>query len=426
LAGVLQSLFTVTCREVGRLTDFIRRQRDLTAADFAQALVFGWIDDPRATVESFAVRLDLSAQALHQRMGGSAQALFKALLAKALTHILAARPARLRLLRRFPAVVVEDSTTLLLPADCAADWRGQGGSDPTAGKAAMKVFVRWELLTGQLLSLSCVPAVTAECARAARAADLPPGALHLADQGFFDTARWADWPGRFWISRVPAHIAVAVAGAWRPLADWLSGLSSACFDGQAQLVQSRGLACRLTARRCPPEVAARRRQKVREYTRSKKGREPSERQLVLCDWQVLATNVPAERLTAAQLWLVYRGRWQVELLFKRGKQRLGLSFSHGRSGARVLTEVLAKLLGMVVVLWATLLGGGPLAGRSPMKQYRIVRRCALRLMDQVGDLVELCGVLGRLERELARLQRQPRRHKQPSTRQLLQDPDLVK
>src|SRR5439155_387036 len=85
-------------------------------------------------------------------------------------------------------------------------------------------------------------------------------------------------------------------------------------------VRQPGLGCRLTARRCPPEVAARRRQKLRAYTRSKKGREPSARQLVLCDWLVLATNVPADRLTAVELWVVYRCRWQVELLFKRGKQ----------------------------------------------------------------------------------------------------------
>src|SRR6266403_285204 len=81
LAAVLQAVFTTACRQAGRLTDFIRRQRHLTAEDFAQTLVFGWIDDPKASVESFAVRLDLSAQALHQRMGGSAQDLFKALLA---------------------------------------------------------------------------------------------------------------------------------------------------------------------------------------------------------------------------------------------------------------------------------------------------------------------------------------------------------
>jgi hypothetical protein len=259
---------------------------------------------------------------------------------------------------------------------------------------------RWELRAGQQLSLVCVPAVTADPTLAARAAALPEGALHLADQGFFDKRRWASYAGRFWISRVPAGIAVAAGEVWQPLSAWPAGLTQPAFDGPARLVQSQGLACRLTARRCPPEVAARRRQKLRDYTRSKKGRGPSARQLVLCDWLVLATNVPAERLGAQELWVVYRCRWQVELLFKRGKQQLGWTFSHGRKGDRVLTEVLAKILGMIVVLWATLLSGGPLEGRSPAKQWAAVRRFALRLLDQLGHGEALGGLLEQLRREL--------------------------
>src|SRR5262249_18351492 len=159
----------------------------------------------------------------------------------------------------------------------------------------------------QLLLIDCAPGVTSDTTLAATAADLPPDALHLADQGFFDTGRWAALkPGQSWISRVPAGIVVEVDGHWRPLAEGLRGRRGAAFGGPARLVESRGLACRVTARRCPEEVAARRRQKLREYTRRKKGREPSARQLVACDWLVLATTVPAERLNAAELWVVYR------------------------------------------------------------------------------------------------------------------------
>lgn len=422
LAASLHAVFTTAARAAVRASGMIVRQRELEAADFAQALVFGWIDPPRASLESFAVRLDLSAQALHRRMGPAAQAFFKALIAEALRHAQAAQPARLGLLRRFAAVVVEDSTRVALPAELAAAYPGQGGSDPRGGgRAAVKVFVRWELLSGQLLSLRCLPARAAEAPQAAAAAELPAGALHLADQGFFDTGRWAGYADRFWISRVPAGVAVAAGGGWQPLAAWLAGLRGPGFDGAARLVERRGLPCRLAARRCPAEVAARRRQRLRAYTRGKRGREPSARQLALCDWLVLATNVPAARLAARELWVAYRCRWQVELLFKRGKQQLGWAFSHGRRGDRVLT----KVLGLIVVLWATLLSGGPLAGRSPTKQYAAVRRFALRLLDRLRSAAGPRGPLELLQRELGRLAPQPRRRKRPGTRQLLLDPELA-
>ena len=191
------------------------------------------------------------------------------------------------------------------------------------------------------------------------------------------------------------------------------------------MVPAHGLVCRLVARRCPPGVAAARRRQLRAYTRDKKGREPSERQLVLCDWLVLATNVPAERLGAVELWVVYRCRWQVELLFKRRKSQLGWSGSHGRRGERVVVEVLAKVLGLLVVLWGTLLGGGPLAGKSPWKQWGVVRGYALRMRGVLASRSELAEVLSRLERELGRIKPQPDRHRRPTTRQLLIDPTLA-
>ena len=145
---------------------------------------------------------------------------------------------------------------------------------------------------------------------------------------------------------------------------------------------------------------------------------------MLCDWLVLATNVPAERLNAMELWVVYRCRWQVELLFKRCKSRLGWSDSQGRRGERVVVEVLAKVLGLIVVLWSTLLGSGPLAGKSPWKQFGVVRGFALRLQDVVESRSELRDLLNRLEQELGRIKPQPRR-KQPTTRQLLISPTLA-
>jgi hypothetical protein len=424
LAISLQTLFTTTATLCGQLAGLIRRERTLTAQAFAQALVFGWSAQPTATLESFAPALGLSAQALHQRMGPAARAFFEALLTAALQHIQQARRSRCVLLQSFAAVIIDDTTTVALPADMAHQFPGSGGCAGNA--AAVKILLRWELLTGRLLALRWLPGVTSDRTLAATADELPPGALHLADQGFFDAGRWQSLTDeQFWISRVPANITVAVDQPWQGLTDWLRTLTTD-FDGAVQLVQSQQLACRLVARRCPPEVAARRRQKLREQLRRKKNRTPSRRQLVLCDWLVLASNVPATRLSAQALWLVYRSRWQIELLFKRAKQQLGLSFSHGRTGERVLVEVLAKLLACVVVHWQSLLRAGPLGGVSVVLLFRLVQAYAGRLWDRLRDGLPLESVLERLRQELERVRRQPHRCKQPSTRELLNHTELVR
>ena len=78
---------------------------------------------------------------------------------------------------------------------------------------------------------------------------------------------------------------------------------------------AEGVKCRLIAVRCPAEVEARRRQKLYEKC-AKRGETPRQAALSLCGWTVFLTNVTEEKLTWREVWVVYRLRWQVELLFK--------------------------------------------------------------------------------------------------------------
>lgn len=422
LAAALQVLFTTTAEALGRTTGFLQRRRRLTADGLAQALVFRWMAKPNAPLESLARALGVSPQALQQRLGPRAEAFFRALLVEALRKALKARPARLGLLDRFTAVVVEDTTVIALPAALADAFPGCG-----TGTAALKVLLRWDLRGGELLALSVHPGRTSDRALAAGGADLPEGALHLADQGFFNARRWEAFPpGRFWISRVPAGTRVYWRGAWQSLGELLGGVQENGFDGPVLLAERAGLPCRLTARRCPVEVAARRRRKLRAYTRDKKGREPGTEALALCDWLVFAANVPAERLGAAEVWVAYRCRWQVELLFKRAKQLAGWGQVRGRTGPRVVVELYAKLLGLVVLHWGALLGGAPLSGVSPWKRMCEVQEFAATLRDALarGQQAVRCA-LERLAQQLARIRPERPCRKRPGTRQLLLDPQLA-
>lgn len=428
LAACLQVLFTTTAEAWGRATNFIQRQRRLTAPGFAQTLVFQWMANPKATLEAMARELDLSPQALQQRLGPEAQAFVRALLAEALRQALKVPRERLGLLDRFTEVLVEDTTVIALPPALAEEFPGcGGGSGAGEGAAALKVLIRWDVCRGELRHLSVHAGRTSDQTLAAGAGDVPDGAVHLADQGFFNTARWRTFaPRQFWISRVPAGTRVQVQDRWQTLSTFLAQVSEAVFDGAVRLVEKTDLPCRLVARRCPAEVANRRRQKLREYTRSKKGREPSAAQLQCCDWLVFATNVPAERLSAKEVWVVYRCRWQIERLFKRAKQLAGWGFSWGRTGARRLVELYAKLLGLVVLHWGTLLRGGPLNGLSAWKRTRVVQEFARRLQDSLRQGVEVVvQVLTQLARQLARIRPQAKSRKNPRTKQLLLNPNLV-
>ena len=91
------------------------------------------------------------------------------------------------------------------------------------------------------------------------------------------------------------------------------------------------------------------------------------------------------------LWRYYG--WQIELLFKLWKSHGGVEESRSDQAYRVLCEVYAKLLAMVVQHWLLLLGGGGFSARSQRKAARQVRRQAVRVAAALGRRRELRRVL---------------------------------
>ena len=132
LTDALQSLFTTDADDAARETGFVLRKRLWTGPAFAQALVFGWLDRPDASLERLADLAGTSKQALEQRFTYRAVEFLARLLASALERCLSASSAAaLPLLRRFNGVYVEDCTTVSLPRSCAAFLPGCGGTTST-------------------------------------------------------------------------------------------------------------------------------------------------------------------------------------------------------------------------------------------------------------------------------------------------------
>jgi len=75
--------------------------------------------------------------------------------------------------------------------------------------------------------------------------------------------------------------------------------------------------------RVPPAVADERRRKLREALQ-RQGYTVSKARLALAGWTLLVTNAPATLISVAEALVLYRARWQIELLFKLWKQ-------HGRN-----------------------------------------------------------------------------------------------
>jgi hypothetical protein len=350
LADTLQSLFGPDADQTARETGFVQRQRKLSGATFLQTLTFTFLDNPHATLGDLgdvAETLDvqLSRQGFDQRFTPHAFDFLWAMLQQALQRGLTAAQPVLPLLRRFNGTYVLDSSTITLPPALAALLPGCGGQAPGEGAAACKVQVCLEMASGQLEDLALLDGRTNDLESALAHRPLPPGALRLADLGFYDLhllQRYSD-EDVFWISRLHSGTRVYSAdGQKHALLEFLQALPAAPTHDVSVHLGAAQLPARLLTVRVPAEVANRRRQRLRRQASKRGGGGVSAERLALCDWDVLVTNVPAERLTLAEVWALPRVRWQVELLFKVWKGQGHIDALAGRKPYRVLCELAAS------------------------------------------------------------------------------------
>jgi len=149
LAESLQQILEKEARQLAKETGFIERERGFNGADFAQALILGWLQQPDERLDGFTQLLQrrevsITASGLSQRFTQEAALFMQRLLERLAEVQMPGEAVDVPLLRRFAAVWVEDSSSVLLPPELVDRWRGCGGSAGMS-EAAIKLFVRWDV-----------------------------------------------------------------------------------------------------------------------------------------------------------------------------------------------------------------------------------------------------------------------------------------
>src|SRR3982074_3696089 len=141
LSGILRTLFGAEANQLAREAGVIQRERVLSGASLVQLLVFGWLTNPPGGSSHLArfagsLGLKLSKQAIEERFTMRTADWLLAVLRRGVQFLVCAEAVSIPLLQRFSAVLVEDGSSISLPAVLKEVWRGCGGS---ASEASLKL-----------------------------------------------------------------------------------------------------------------------------------------------------------------------------------------------------------------------------------------------------------------------------------------------
>ncbi len=313
------------------------------------------------------------------------------------------------------------------PEELAPIGPGTRGRTTNNLPSSWKVEVGFELTRGSLKGPFWLPGRRADLAGQLPVATVTAGSWRIADLGDFSLVERVklDQPGNFWWSRRRHDTLLATLdGKPRSLVELaFTGTKTKANRRRLELEVLLGeppLPARLLLERVPAAVAAKRRAPVNTRGRNQ-GPAPSRNSLAWGEFTRLITNVPKRRLHFAAALVWYVARWQIELLFKLWKSHAKLGTSRSQKPWRILGEIYAKLLAVLVQHWVILLGCWNHPNRSLIKAAQVIRDLAPLLAVSFGRLSKLTEVLRVILNCLNHGCRQPSRRKHRNTWKTLID-----
>jgi hypothetical protein len=417
-----------------RRTKFVQRASKITGKVFLALITLGRWGAANTTVPQLAAKaaqldvpVDITPEALQQRMTARAVAFLQDLLQTAFTKLHTGDTiCEEGIFVPFSRVHIADSTGFGLPESLAKEFPGAGGS---GSKAGAKIQLVWEYKSHTFDHFALMPWNVPDSKYVETVVALAQAAaLFLFDLGSFKLTAFATIAAAqaYFLSRLNHQATVReVVGGRHQALDLATSLAAdprPLVEKAIALGAYERIPVRLVAVRMPEAIVNDRRRHA-HVAAKKAGYPPSQAHLTLLAWNLFITNVPATVWATRTVGIAYSLRWQVELVFRGWK-----------SGVHVATittttkhSTLCYLYGRMLLILLTSALSSPLR-RSVWQHHRelslfkFVRHCQASAGTWLHCLFrsprQLSTFLSRLCAAAARLVRKAVRNRRTSAQRL--------
>jgi len=259
-------------------------------------------------------------------------------------------------LPQFNQVCIKDSTKFNVDNRLSGHFKGTGAK-PGTTKACVCIQYEYDLRSGKILDLNVTEGVRNDAIDAAQTKErINKTDLILRDLGYYNLSILTGFAkaGAFFISRLNTSTSIYDLGQTDNLkftelyAHMKKHKLTSC-EKQVLVGKKDQEELRLIVAIVPEHVYEERIKKVNEYNKFR-GWKTSDDYKARCRFNLFITNVPSENISLQELMLLYRLRWQVELMFKNWKSVCAIHKLQPMKYERFACLLFAKLILIVVNL----------------------------------------------------------------------------
>lgn len=265
-----------------------------------------------------------------------------------------------RFLPEFKRIRIKDGTRFNLSANLYKHYKGSGGSNGTSNSALCIQF-EYDGLSGKILTLEITDATRNDQTDAKETVSrVDMGDLIIRDLGYYSlpTLSKFDAAEAFFISRLGAKTNIYEPEqenemSFKKLYNNMVRKKKTCIEMKVHAGKKERMPVRLIVAVVPEDIYQNRIRKV-EKNNKEKGYNTSEDYKARCRFNLFITNIKPEVLSADDALVLYKLRWQIELMFKNWKSILKIDQIQKMKYERFTCILVAKLTLIVVnlqIIW---------------------------------------------------------------------------
>jgi hypothetical protein len=343
---------------IAKRVGFLKRKSKLTPMMFLKMVLFDHLQSERPSLQqhSFGIQNDggkkISKQGIGERFTHHAVGFLMSVFQHYLENQLSAQQLPSGLKEKFTSVRVMDSTEFKLHESLCTAFPGYSGSGT---KACAAVQFEFDILSGKVNHLSLENARVSDKAYASeRMATLREGDLLLRDLGYYSVSTYLEIESKkaFYVSRLNPQVNIyeKKRGVFKVLKHGgiikrLRASGKMYLDIPVYIGKDTKHPVRLIANLLEEEAVAHRiKNKMNRKTKLNRADK------LTSQLNLFVTNMKKEFCGTADIYRLYKIRWQVELVFKTWKSVLNIDKVRKMKADRLKCYLISKLL-WVMLSW---------------------------------------------------------------------------